>query len=140
MDGFHHYNSWLERINCAPSKAHQRHSTLRNWRKSVPGCGRGLYVAAVRSTKHDPVEDALDVTAPLVIVEGNGCCWTTRSGASLRNFVISRFYQSSRICVAGASGGAQAGGGLSLADAEAFYDRTDGPNVRGCWKKVCLQI
>ena len=23
---------WM-RINCAPSKAHQRHSTLRNWRK-----------------------------------------------------------------------------------------------------------
>lgn len=38
MDGFHHYNSWLDAhqlrpFNCAPSKAHQRHLTLRNWRK-----------------------------------------------------------------------------------------------------------
>lgn len=33
MDGFHHYNSWLDAHQLRPSKAHQRHLTLRNWRK-----------------------------------------------------------------------------------------------------------
>ncbi len=42
MDGFHHYNSWLDAHQLRPSKAHQRHSTLRNWRKICAGLWKGI--------------------------------------------------------------------------------------------------
>ncbi len=81
--------------------------------------------------KHDPVEDALHVTAPLVIVEETGCCWTTRSGASLAQFCdFSIFIDAPATALRERLVGRKLAGGLSLADAEAFYDRTDGPNVR----------
>ena len=55
----------------------------------------------------------------------------TRSGASLRNFVISRSLSTRpHTALRERLVGRKLAGGLSLADAEAFYDRTDGPNVR----------
>ena len=52
MDGFHHYNSWLDAHQLRPFKgAPETFNVAETGGKSVPGCGRGLYVAAVRSTK-----------------------------------------------------------------------------------------
>lgn len=131
MDGFTITIAGWTRINCAPSKAHQRHLTLRNWRKSAPGGGRGLYVAAVRSTKHDPVEDALHVTAPLVIVEGNWLLLDDEKWCQLAQFCdFSIFINAPATALRERLVGRKLAGGVSLADAEAFYYRTDGPNVR----------
>ncbi len=119
------------RINCAPSKAHQRHLTLRNWRKICARWWKGI-VRGRSTIDKSMILLKMRCTLPhhSSSSKETGCCWTTRSGASLRNFVISRFYQRASCCVAGASGGRKLAGGVSLADAEAFYDRTDGPNVR----------
>ncbi len=66
-----------------------------------------------------------------------GCCWTTRSGASLRNFVISSiFINAPATALRERLVGRKLAGGVSLADAEAFYDRTDGPNVRRVLKSL----
>ena len=96
MDGFHHYNSWLDAHQLRPFKGAPETFDVakltENLRQVVEGdCTWPQY----DRQKHDPVEDALHVTAPLVILVGR-----------------------------------KLAGGVSLADAEAFYDRTDGPNVR----------
>lgn len=119
-------------INCDPSKAHQRHSTLRNWRKICAGLWKGI----VRETqydrqKHDPVEDVLHVTAPLVIVEGNWLLLDDEKWCQLAQFCdFSIFIKAPASALRERLVGRKLAGGLSLADAEAFYDRTDGPNVR----------
>ncbi len=76
----------------------------------------------------------------LVIVEGNWLLLDDEKWCQLAQFCDFSIFIKAPICVAGASDESKLAGGLSLADAEAFYDRTDGPNVRRCWKKVCLQI
>ncbi|MCI4508539.1 nucleoside triphosphate hydrolase, partial [Escherichia coli] len=72
MDGFHHYNSWLDAHQLRPFKGAPETFNVaklaENLRQVVEGdCTWPQY----DRQKHDPVEDALHVTAPLVIVEGN---------------------------------------------------------------------
>ena len=72
MDGFHHYNSWLDAHQLRPFKGAPETFDVaklaENLRQVVEGdCTWPQY----DRQKHDPVEDALHVTAPLVIVEGN---------------------------------------------------------------------
>lgn len=91
MDGFHHYNSWLDAHQLRPFKGAPETFDVaklaENLRQVVEGdCTWPQY----DRQKHDPVEDALHVTAHSSLSKETGCCWTTRSGASLRNFVISR--------------------------------------------------
>ena len=81
--------------------------------------------------KHDPVEDALHVTAPLVIVEGNWLLLDDEKWRQLAQFCdFSIFIKAPASALRERLVGRKLAGGLSLADAEAFYDRTDGPNVR----------
>ncbi len=82
----------------------------------------------------------MHVTAPLVIVEGNWLLLDDESGASLRNFVISRSLSTRQLLVAGTTGRAQAGGRGIAGRRRAFYDRTDGPNVRRVLEESLLQI
>jgi len=82
---------------------------------------------------HDVVEDAVAVKAPILLIEGNWLlldddAWrglpcdfslfVRAEEAQLRNRLIERKMR----------------GGLSRAEAETFYDRCDGPNVRLCLK------
>ena len=112
MDGFHHYNSWLDAHLC----------------RVVEGdCTWPQY----DRQKHDPVEDALHVTAPLVIVEGNWLLLDDEKWCQLAQFCdFSIFIKAPASALRERLVGRKLAGGLSLADAEAFYDRTDGPNVR----------
>ncbi len=79
------------RINCAPSKAHQRHLTLRNWRKICARWWKGI-VRGRSTIDKSMILLKMRCTLPhhSSSSKETGCCWTTRSGASLRNFVISR--------------------------------------------------
>lgn len=71
------------------------------------------------------------MTAPMVIVEGN---WLLRDDERWR--ALAEFCDYSLFIRAPANAlrtrlvGRKLAGGLSQADAEAFYERTDGPNVR----------
>lgn len=132
MDGFHHYNSWLDAHNLRAYKGapetfdvDKLAQNLRQIRE-----GEGFWPQYDRQ-KHDPVEEAIRVTAPMVIVEGN---WLLRNDDRWR--ALAEFCDYSLFIRAPANAlrtrlvGRKLAGGLSQADAEAFYERTDGPNVR----------
>ncbi|RGO63351.1 nucleoside/nucleotide kinase family protein, partial [Escherichia coli] len=79
MDGFHHYNSWLDVHQLRPFKGAPETFNVaklaENLCRVVEGdCTWPQY----DRQKHDPVEDVLHVTAPLVIVEGNWLCVSRR--------------------------------------------------------------
>lgn len=132
MDGFHHYNDWLDTHNLRAYKGapetfdvDKLAQNLRQIRE-----GEGTWPQYDRQ-KHDPVEDAIAVSAPIVIVEGN---WLLRDDERWR--ALARFCDFSLFIRAPAEAlharlvERKLAGGLSPADAEAFYLRTDGPNVR----------
>lgn len=131
MDGFHHYNVWLEAHGLraykgAPEtfdvdKLAQNLRQLREGQSRWPQYDR---------QKHDPVEEAITVTAPIVIVEGN---WLLRDDERWRTLAefcdLSLFIRAPADALRARLINRKLAGGLSLADAEAFYTRTDGPNV-----------
>ena len=123
MDGFHN----LRAYKGAPEtfdvdKLAQNLRLIREGEGSWPQYDR---------QKHDPVEAAITVIAPIVIVEGN---WLLRDDERWR--ALAEFCDYSLFIRAPANAlrtrlvGRKLAGGLSQADAEAFYERTDGPNVR----------
>lgn len=132
MDGFHHYNDWLDTHNLrvykgAPEtfdvdKLAQNLRQIREGEVTWPQYDR---------QKHDPVEDAIAVSAPIVIVEGN---WLLRDDERWRALAafcdFSLFIRAPAEALHARLVERKLAGGLSPADAEAFYLRTDGPNVR----------
>ena len=132
MDGFHHYNDWLDTHNLRAYKGapetfdvDKLAQNLRQIRE-----GEGTWPQYDRQ-KHDPVEDAIAVSAPIVIVEGN---WLLRDDERWRALAAFCDFSLSIRAPAAALHARlverKLAGGLSPADAEAFYLRTDGPNVR----------
>lgn len=132
MDGFHHYNAWLEVHNLRAYKGAPETFDVDKLAQNLRQIrvGEGSWPQYDRQ-KHDPVEEAIQVTAPIVIVEGN---WLLRD--DLRWQALAEFCDYSLFIHAPANAlrsrlvGRKLAGGLSQADAEAFYERTDGPNVR----------
>lgn len=91
MDGFHHYNSWLDAHQLRPFKGAPETFDVAKLAENLCQVVEGDCTwPQYDRQKHDPVEDALHVTDHSSSSKETGCCWTTRSGASLRNFVISR--------------------------------------------------
>ena len=91
MDGFHHYNSWLDAHQLRPFKgapetfdvAKLAENLRRSWKGIVRGrstIDKSMILLKMRCTLPHHSSSSKET----------GCCWTTRSGASLRNFVISR--------------------------------------------------
>lgn len=91
MDGFHHYNSWLDAHQLRPFKgAPETFDVVKlaeNLRQVVEGdctyrstIDKSMILLKMRCTLPHHSSSSKET----------GCCWTTRSGASLRNFVISR--------------------------------------------------
>ena len=132
MDGFHHYNSWLDAHNLRAYKGAPETFDVGKLAQNLRQIreGEGCWPQYDRQ-KHDPVEAAITVTAPIVIVEGN---WLLRDDERWR--ALAAFCDYSLFIRAPANAlrtrlvGRKLAGGLSRADAEAFYERTDGPNVR----------
>ncbi|WP_313107632.1 nucleoside/nucleotide kinase family protein [Atlantibacter sp.] len=132
MDGFHHYNSWLDAHNLRAYKGAPETFDVEKLAQNLRQIkeGEGFWPQYDRQ-KHDPVEAAIWVTAPLVIVEGN---WLLRDDDRWRG--LAEFCDYSLFIRAPANAlrtrlvGRKLAGGLSHAEAEAFYQRTDEPNVR----------
>lgn len=91
MDGFHHYNSWLDAHQLRPFKgapetfdvAKLAENLCQSWKGIVRGrsmIDKSMILLKMRCTLPHHSSSSKET----------GCCWTTRSGASLRNFVISR--------------------------------------------------
>ena len=132
MDGFHHYNSWLDAHHLRAYKGAPETFDVEKLAQNLRQIrdGEGFWPQYDRK-KHDPVEEAIWVTAPIVIVEGN---WLLRNDDRWR--ALAEFCDYSLFIRAPANAlrtrlvGRKRAGGLSQADAEAFYGRTDEPNVR----------
>lgn len=72
MDGFHHYNDWLETHHLRAYKGAPETFDVEKLAQNLRQIseGEGTWPQYDRQ-KHDPVEDAIVVSAPIVIVEGN---------------------------------------------------------------------
>ncbi|EKJ8217380.1 nucleoside/nucleotide kinase family protein [Citrobacter sedlakii] len=132
MDGFHHYNAWLEAHNLRASKGapdtFDVDKLARNLRQIREA--EGAWPQYDRQT-HEPVENAIPVTAPLVIVEGNWLLLKEPRWQALAEFCdYSIFIRAPEEALRSRLIARKLAGGSSQGDAEAFYERTDGPNVR----------
>lgn len=131
MDGFHHYNDWLDAHHLRAYKGAPETFDVEKLAQNLRQIreGEGTWPQYDRQ-KHDPVEDAIVVSAPIVIVEGN---WLLRDDERWRALAafcdFSLFIRAPAEALRARLVGRKLAGGLSPADAEAFYERTDGPNV-----------
>ena len=75
------------RINCDPSKAHQIHLTLRNWRKICAGLWKGI-VRGRSTIDKSMILLKMRCTLPhhSSSSKETGCCWMMKSGAGLASF------------------------------------------------------
>ncbi len=117
MDGFHHYNI------CA-----------RSWKGIVRGrstIDKSMILLKMRCTLPHHSSSSKET----------GCCWTTRSGASLRNFVISRSLSMRQLLRCGNDWwGASWREGYRWQTQKLFITVPTGRMFAGCWKRVCLPI
>ncbi|SUW62327.1 Pantothenate kinase [Buttiauxella agrestis] len=131
MDGFHHYNDYLQAFNLrqhkgAPQTFNVQKLTdaLRDLHKPEshwPQYDRNL---------HDPVENAIAVTAPIVVVEGNWLLLNQPEWQALREHCdYSVFISAAPDMLSERLIGRKVRGGLTREQAEAFFQATDGPNV-----------
>lgn len=131
MDGFHHYNRWLDDTGLRPFKGAPEtfdvEKLAQNLRQIRQGAG---FWPQYNRQKHDPEEAAITVTAPVVIVEGNWLLLDEAPWRTLREFCdFSIFIKAPPEVLRQRLINRKIAGGLSAEDAQAFYQRTDGPNV-----------
>lgn len=131
MDGFHRTNRWLDEHG------------LRGRKGAPETFDRGqleLALALLRKPHslwptydrvlHDPIPDAIEVTAPVVIVEGNWLLLDEPGWRDLANYSdLTLFIQAPPQQLQARLVERKIRGGLSLEQANAFYQQTDGPNV-----------
>lgn len=131
MDGFHHTNRWLDEQGLRGRKGAP---------ETFDRCQLELALAALRQPHslwptydrllHDPVSDAIEVTAPVVIVEGN---WLLLDEPGWRDLVhysdLTLFIQAPPQQLQQRLIARKMRGGSSQEQASAFYQQTDGPNV-----------
>lgn len=131
MDGFHHYNKWLELHNLRQFKGmpdtFNVHKLAENL--EIIKSRDGTWPQYDRKL-HDPVEDSISVTAPVVIVEGNWLLLDDMRWRSLASFCdLSVFIHAPADTLRDRLIARKCAGGLNVDEAEAFYLQTDGPNV-----------
>jgi len=132
MDGFHRYNTWLEEHGLRGSKGAPETFDVTKLAENLRQIreGKGDWPQYDRQ-KHDPVEAAINVNAPVVIVEGNWLLLDDEQWRVLAEFCdFSLFIKAPANALRDRLVGRKLAGGLSQVEAEAFYERTDGPNVR----------
>ena len=142
MDGFHHYNSWLDVHQLRPFKGAPETFNVaklaENLCRVVEGdCTWPQY----DRQKHDPVEDVLHVTAPLVIVEGNWLLLDDEKWCQLAQFCdFSIFIKAPASALRERLVGRNWREGYRWQTQKPFMTVPTGRMFAGCWKRVCLQI
>lgn len=132
MDGFHHYNSWLEQHNLRARKGAPETFNVEKLAQNLQDiCSQQAASWPQYSRQlHEPVEAAIQVISPLVIVEGNWLLLDDERWALLRDYCdFSLFIRAPAGVLRERLIARKMAGGLSRQEAEAFYRRTDGPNV-----------
>ncbi|EAA7633005.1 nucleoside/nucleotide kinase family protein [Salmonella enterica] len=132
MDGFHYYNSWLEAHNLRDCKGAPETFNVDKLAENLRQvrAGEATWPQYDRQ-RHDPVEHAVVVTAPIVIIEGNWLLLHDERWRVLAEYCdYSLFIRAPAEVLRARLVGRKLAGGLSQAEADAFYEHTDGPNVR----------
>lgn len=142
LDGFHHYNEYLRSheivregraIPLASIKGAPESFDVSRFAKKLSDLRSGAPVTwpVYDRTIHDPREDALTVTAPIVIVEGNWLLLDEEPWAGLAPLAdYTVFFKADEELLRERAVARKAKGGITREEAEAHYDRTDGPNIR----------
>ena len=142
LDGFHHYNEYLRSHTCirdgvemplAAIKGAPESFDVKKFARSAALLHRDATVPwpVYDRTIHDPREDAVQVTAPIVVVEGNWLLLDEEPWASLAPLAdYTVFLDAQEADLRERAVTRKAKGGISREGAEAHYDRTDGPNIR----------
>lgn len=131
MDGFHHYNDWLARNKLRPFKGMPETFNVDKLADNLAliRIAEGGWPQYDRQL-HDPVENSIRVTAPVVIVEGNWLLADDDRWSVLGKYCdISVFIRASPEVLRDRLISRKCAGGLNSDEANAFYLRTDGPNV-----------
>ncbi|MCD1126455.1 nucleoside/nucleotide kinase family protein [Jinshanibacter sp. LJY008] len=131
MDGFHHYNHWLDEHGLRPFKGSPETFNVPKLAKNLELItGQNGTWPQYDRKLHNPVENAIEVTAPVVIVEGNWLLLNDANWRTLQPYCdISIFIQAPAETLRERLIARKCAGGLSIDEANAFYLRTDGPNV-----------
>lgn len=131
MDGFHHYNAWLDAHDLRARKGAPETFDVDKLAQNLRQVREGeSHWPQYDRQKHDPVEDAITVKAPIVIVEGNWLLLDDERWKALAEYCdYSVFIRAPADALRDRLVNRKLAGGLSQADADAFYARTDGPNV-----------
>ncbi|MFO6298171.1 nucleoside/nucleotide kinase family protein [Rahnella selenatireducens] len=147
MDGFHHRNRWLEEHNLRQRKGMPETFDIAGLHDALLALREpGSYWPEYSRTLHEPVEKAISVTAPLLIVEGNWLLLNEEGWRQLAQFCdISVFIRASPDVLRGRLIERKIRGGLTPAQAGDFYESTDGPNVArvlaaSAKADICLQM
>jgi len=131
MDGFHHYNDYLLANNL---KQHKGAPQTFNVAKLTDAL-RALHQPESKWPQydrnlHDPVENAITVKAPIVVVEGNWLLLNQPEWQSLRALCdYSVFISAQPELLSERLIGRKMRGGLTRQQAEEFFRTTDGVNV-----------
>ncbi|MGK9175448.1 nucleoside/nucleotide kinase family protein [Yokenella regensburgei] len=140
MDGFHHYNSWLDAQGLRPYKGAPETFDVAKLEQNLQQIRErdGTWPQYDRQ-KHDPVEEAVIVTAPMVIVEGNWLLLDDIRWRALARYCdFSLFINAPAEVLRERLIARKQTGGLTLSEAEAFYIQTDGPNVERVLTCSCV--
>ncbi|NMC23275.1 MAG: nucleoside/nucleotide kinase family protein [Serratia sp.] len=131
MDGFHHRNDWLDAHGLRQRKGTPETFDLAKLRDALLALRKpGSRWPEYSRTLHEPVEEAISVTAPVLIVEGNWLLLNESGWASLSALCdVSIFIEADPDILHRRLVERKIRGGLSPQQAEDFYAMTDGPNV-----------
>jgi pantothenate kinase len=131
MDGFHHYNEYLLANNLKQHKGAPQTFNVKKLTDALRSLQHpGSYWPQYDRNLHDPVENAITVEAPIVVVEGNWLLLNQPEWQALRQLCDdSIFISASPEQLSERLISRKMRGGLSREQAQEFFHSTDGPNV-----------
>lgn len=147
MDGFHHRNRWLEEHHLRLRKGMPETFDIAGLRDALLALREpGSYWPEYSRTLHEPVEQAISVMAPVLIVEGNWLLLDDEGWRQLAEYCdLSIFIRANPHVLRGRLIERKIRGGLTPEQAAGFYEVTDGPNVARVLAEsrradICLQM
>ncbi|AYM90478.1 nucleoside/nucleotide kinase family protein [Serratia sp. T13T92] len=131
MDGFHRPNSWLDAQGLRSKKGMPETFDRQQLELALASLDQPRpFWPTYDRVLHDPVPNAIEVTAPVTIVEGN---WLLLDDPGWRDLArhsdLTLFIQAPAQQLRARLIERKMRGGSSLEQASTFYQQTDGPNV-----------
>lgn len=144
LDGFHHYNDYLRSHTVMRDGVEVSLMAVKGSPESFDAARFAAKLAELKAggdvawpvydrTIHEPRENAVMVTAPIVLIEGNWLLLDEEPWAPLGDLAdLTVFLHADEADVRERAIARKSKGGLSHDEAAAHYERSDGPNVHRC--------